>query len=76
MTTRPVIIPWDKRETPPNAVTEAEDGIAVLVLALSTTPVGVTPSKSQESQFSEFWWRHMTGPYQRKMCHTLMPKGE
>ena len=50
---RPVKIPWDRRETPPNA---AEEGVLVLVLllAVSTTPDGSTPSMSQESQFSEF----------------------
>jgi hypothetical protein len=54
---RPVKIPWDKRETPPNAAEEAEDGVAVsvLLLALSITSDGVVPSSmSQENQFSEF----------------------
>ena len=51
MTTRPVIIPWDKMETPPNAVEEAEE---VLLLALSIMLLGVEPSMSRESQFSEF----------------------
>ena len=50
MMIRPVIIPWDKKETLPNAVEEAEDE----VLALSIMPVGVGPPISQESQFSEF----------------------
>lgn len=60
MTTRPdrdrlVKIPWDKRETPPNAAEEEEDDVSVLVLllAVSITPDGSTPSMSQESQFSE-----------------------
>ena len=53
MTTRPVIIPWDKMETPPNEVEEAEDvGVSVLLLAVSIMLLGVEPSMSQESQFS------------------------
>ena len=53
---RPEKIPWDKREKPPNAAEEADDGVAVsvLLLALSIMPDGVFPSMSQESQFSEF----------------------
>ena len=53
---RPVKMQWDKRETPPNAAEEAEDGVAVsvLLLALSVTPDGAVPSMNQESQFSEF----------------------
>ena len=55
MTIRPVIIPRDKRETPPNAIEEAEElEDSTLSLALWVTLDGVAPSMSQESQFSEF----------------------